>query len=362
MIQTLPPGPLDLVGDGHGEWQALQALLAAAGHGPDGHSEGRRLVFLGDLVDRGPDSPRVLAWVRARVEAGQAACLLGNHALNLLRGQRKPGSGWFWGGGGPEDARHQPWAVLADEEARRQALAFFDRLPLVLQRQDLRLVHAGWSPEAVQALAAWAEAAATAGAPGGCGSAAAFEAFDHAVRASLEAEGLHAAAAAEKAPWRDRLHDPAAAVPRLEALARRNAARQQRHPLRVLTSGVERPADRPFFASGQWRFCERVRGWDGYAEATPVVVSHGWRQALPLDRVALDKADPDLFEGVPPQAWLGPAGRVFCVDHAVGGRDAERGAGCPGARTRLALLRWPERERVFDTGERWPTTGFGGTA
>lgn len=355
MIKTLPPGPLDLVGDVHGELGALRALLAAAGHlEPGGHPEGRRLVFLGDLVDRGPDSPGVLALVRPLVESGRADCLLGNHELNLLRGQRKSGSGWFWGEGAAQDEKYRPWAVLDDEPAREAALAFFDRLPLVLLREDLRVVHAAWQVEALQALDA-------PGAPDEPeGARAAFARWEARVRGELEAEGLNAAAAAEKAPWRHHLDDPTVAMPRLDAVARRDSAQQMRHPMRVLTSGEERPAARPFYASGQWRFCERVRWWDGYAEPTPVVVGHYWRQALPLDRAALDKGDPDLFEGTPPEAWLGPAGRVFCVDYAVGGRYAERRSGCPGARTRLALLRWPERELVFDTGVRRPTTGYGG--
>ena len=81
---------------------------------------------------------------------------------------------------------------------------------------------------------------------------------------------------------------------------------------------------------------------------------------MPLDRAQLGKGDPDLFEGIDPTAWLGPRGNVFCVDFSVGGRYQERRAGeSPGARTRLAALRWPERQLVLDTGECLPTRGFG---
>ena len=132
------------------------------------------------------------------------------------------------------------------------------------------------------------------------------------------------------------------------------------NPIRVLTSGIERKAAAPFYASGQWRYAQRVPWWDEYTDVTPVVVGHYWRQYLPLDRAALDKGDADLFAGIAPNAWLGPRGNVFCTDFSVGGRYQERHAGEPGARTRLAVLRWPERELVFDTGERAPTVGFGG--
>jgi hypothetical protein len=102
-----------------------------------------------------------------------------------------------------------------------------------------------------------------------------------------------------------------------------------------------------------------VRWWDDYDDKTPVVVGHYWRQFLPLDRAKLDKAGPDLFEGVPAHAWLGVRGKVFCVDFSVGGRWQERREGRSGMRTRLAALRWPEREVVLEDGQVLPTTGFG---
>jgi hypothetical protein len=51
--------------------------------------------------------------------------------------------------------------------------------------------------------------------------------------------------------------------------------------------------------------------------------------------------------------WMGPRGNVFCVDYSVGGRYAERArGGGPPWQTRLAALRWPDCELVFDDGER----------
>ncbi len=80
MLCSLPSGPLDIVGDVHGERRALEALMAAAGYDRAGrHPEGRSLVFVGDLVDRGPDSPGVVDLVRRLVESGRAQAVLGNH-------------------------------------------------------------------------------------------------------------------------------------------------------------------------------------------------------------------------------------------------------------------------------------------
>jgi protein phosphatase len=91
-------GPFDVIGDVHGCREELEALLAALGYvldvGADGravgaaHPEGRRAVFLGDLVDRGPDSPGVLRLVMGMVAAGTALAVAGNHEAKLLRALR----------------------------------------------------------------------------------------------------------------------------------------------------------------------------------------------------------------------------------------------------------------------------------
>ena len=66
-------GPVDVIGDVHGEIEALSALLGHLGYAPDGrHPAGRRAVFVGDLCDRGPDSPAVLDLVMEWVLAGRA--------------------------------------------------------------------------------------------------------------------------------------------------------------------------------------------------------------------------------------------------------------------------------------------------
>ena len=69
LIQPLFEGPIDIVGDVHGEAQALRALLNHLGYDADGrHAQGRRLVFVGDLCDRGPTAPpccgRFRPWCR----------------------------------------------------------------------------------------------------------------------------------------------------------------------------------------------------------------------------------------------------------------------------------------------------------
>ncbi|MDQ2584701.1 protein phosphatase [Saccharothrix yanglingensis] len=79
-------GPFDVVGDVHGCRVELDHLLRELGHSPDGgHPEGRTVVFLGDLVDRGPDTPGVLRLAMGMVEAGTALSVRGNHEEKLVR-------------------------------------------------------------------------------------------------------------------------------------------------------------------------------------------------------------------------------------------------------------------------------------
>jgi len=91
-------GPFDIIGDVHGCFTELVSLLNKLEYCIDtvaytsenfgfevSHPENRRAVFLGDLVDRGPDSPSVLKLVMSMVNNGTALCVPGNHDLKLQK-------------------------------------------------------------------------------------------------------------------------------------------------------------------------------------------------------------------------------------------------------------------------------------
>lgn len=89
-------GPFDMIGDVHGCFDELTTLLTQLGYAIEQdasydliyrvqHPEGRKVVFLGDLVDRGPATPQVLRLTMSMVEAGTALCVPGNHDIKLMR-------------------------------------------------------------------------------------------------------------------------------------------------------------------------------------------------------------------------------------------------------------------------------------
>ncbi|GGO70818.1 polynucleotide kinase-phosphatase [Nonomuraea cavernae] len=87
-------GPFDIIGDVHGCRAELESLLRRLGWVIERvggqavsarHPEARTAVFVGDLVDRGPDTPGVLRLVMGMVEAGAAICVAGNHEQKLVR-------------------------------------------------------------------------------------------------------------------------------------------------------------------------------------------------------------------------------------------------------------------------------------
>jgi protein phosphatase len=86
-------GPFDIIGDVHGCHDELCTLIEKLGYDwseRDGrripiHPDGRRVIFLGDLVDRGPKNPEVLRLAMDMVATGAALCVQGNHESRLMR-------------------------------------------------------------------------------------------------------------------------------------------------------------------------------------------------------------------------------------------------------------------------------------
>lgn len=346
LIQALPPGPLDIVGDIHGEIGALQDLLRHLGYDETGnHPDGRTLVFVGDFCDRGPDSPAVLAIVQRLVEAGRAYAVLGNHEMNFLRGEAKDGSGWYSDARVErDDKKYAPYQRVAKQD-KHAFFAFLSTLPIALERADLRVIHAAWMEEEIAMIRPLSVSESLPG----------YAKWD--AEAERKAATLKPRMADELADWGHDLEDREVEPPFMHAHAEHDAIKQMTNPFKVLTSGVERKGEKIFYASGKWRFVERVAWWDEYEGSIPVVVGHYWRRAVEIDRQKVGKGDPDLFDGLDPRSWHGK-GKVFCVDFSVGGRWVARKGHGALQDFKLAALQWPERTLRFDDGSVWDTTGF----
>lgn len=141
-----------IIPDIHGDTGRLCRTMAAAGfraHG-DGfrHPDGVKALFLGDLIDNGPDNAGVIRAVRATVDDGEGICLMGNHELNALllhSGHRERS---------PKNLRqHEAFLremPLGSREAD-DAVAWFSALPLRADLGHFRAAHAFWGDEAALA-------------------------------------------------------------------------------------------------------------------------------------------------------------------------------------------------------------------
>lgn len=345
LIQPLPPGPLDIVGDIHGELQPLLQLLRHLGYDARGnHPQGRTLVFVGDFVDRGPDSPGVIGLVRQLVRTGKAVAILGNHEINLLRQDPKDGSGWFFDARLRSDLRKYPGFARVHDAAEREVIVrFLSDLPLALEREDLRIIHAAWSAPAIQAARRQPLGSARA----------AYDAWEEEASAAARASRIAQRMEEEKQRWPYSLEDGSRRPPFLQAHCDNELNKSTYNPLKVLTCGLEDPATEPFFAGNKWRFVQRQAWWDNYTDATPVVMGHYWRSAEPGH-----PTQEGLFADIAPFAWHGQRRNVFCVDYSVGARAQARQNSRPTEQLRLAALRWPERTLMFDDGQQQATQGF----
>ena len=150
--------PTDLIGDIHGHAGRLKALLRKLGYerkdGAYRHPD-RKIIFVGDYIDRGPDSPEVVDIVRAMVDAGSAVALCGNHEFNAIcYNTPKEGGGYLR----PHTAKntHQHAATLEQYRDKPgdydSAIAWFRTLPLFLETEDLRAVHACWDEAVIRKL------------------------------------------------------------------------------------------------------------------------------------------------------------------------------------------------------------------
>jgi hypothetical protein len=140
----------DLIGDIHGHAAELTQLLHVLGYdqvqGVYRHPQ-RRAIFLGDFINRGPQVGDALAIVRAMIERGSALAVLGNHELNAVafhvEDPEAPGQYLRRHTSKHKGQLRETIAQLRPDELQSY-LDWFRTLPLWLDLDGLRVVHACW--------------------------------------------------------------------------------------------------------------------------------------------------------------------------------------------------------------------------
>ena len=199
---------VDIIGDVHGQHSLLVELLQALGYRKSAdswrHPEGRRAIFIGDYLDRGPQPFEVVRLVCAMCQAGDALAILGNHdsnaiafatrrlvrndgtlvyefrpadahrhARDVIDGRSEPWDGWLRDHRERSSGNRQPPAALfkayknvsghettlssMSHTQYQEVLGWLRRLPLWIELPNLRCVHAAWIPQSQSALKSWAK-------------------------------------------------------------------------------------------------------------------------------------------------------------------------------------------------------------
>ena len=152
----------DIIGDIHGHADELLALLKKLGysHTISGYCHPtKRVIFLGDFIDRGPKQREVLQIVMAMVNQGSALAVMGNHEFNALAFHTEhpsnPGK-WLRPRNNKNIQQHlvflQEYCQASRGEELDEVLAFFRSLPLWLELPGLRIVHACWDQKKMDLL------------------------------------------------------------------------------------------------------------------------------------------------------------------------------------------------------------------
>ena len=132
-------GGFDVVGDVHGHADQLLRLLVKLGYerrskgDSFAHPEGRVVAFVGDLINRGPASSKVIDIVRGMSDSGSALAVLGNHEFNLLASTFSSNK--------------------KVQKKYRDHLDWFRTLPFSLEVGGIRVVHAVWHPASLKVIA-----------------------------------------------------------------------------------------------------------------------------------------------------------------------------------------------------------------
>jgi len=150
---------IDFIGDIHGHAGELTSLLVKLGYNNNKeyyfHPEGRKVVFVGDFIDRGPQIRATLEIVKSMCDNGTATAVMGNHEYNaILFHTQKKGGGFYREHGFKEINSHFETLKQFKDDPQEwyEYIEWFKTLPLFIETENYRVVHAFWSQSHVDFL------------------------------------------------------------------------------------------------------------------------------------------------------------------------------------------------------------------
>ena len=155
----MPFSGYDIIGDIHGYGEKLHYLLRRLGYAKSKNSNGythseRKVIFLGDFIDRGPQQLDTVLTAKAMIENGSALAVMGNHEYNAIcyatPHPHRPNDYLRTHSGNTGRKNFQQHAaflngVQHDSVLYDELISFFKTLPLWLEIDDIRIVHACWN-------------------------------------------------------------------------------------------------------------------------------------------------------------------------------------------------------------------------
>lgn len=141
----------DIIGDIHGHADELKHLLEKLGYRfkmrSYSHPDSRKILFVGDYIDRGPKIRETLQIVKGMCDSGRAKAVMGNHEFNALCYHTPDRNGGYLR---PHSQKNQNQhgqtlkAFEGREDEWKMYLEWLKTLPVYLDLEQLRVVHACW--------------------------------------------------------------------------------------------------------------------------------------------------------------------------------------------------------------------------
>jgi len=143
----------DIIGDIHGYGKELIIVLEKMGYSEKepynyAHPDGRKVIFIGDYIDRGPEILLTLRIVRTMQENGNAIAIMGNHEFNFLCYNFTNEDGKSF----RDQKKKTRGESLTDQELGDEITSYLNwmsDLPLFFENDVCRCVHAHWDKKSI---------------------------------------------------------------------------------------------------------------------------------------------------------------------------------------------------------------------